>query len=266
MQPEGQETNSDSLTRIDSNPNHQKIASYNKEAARISASQLSPLRLFVTIIGGIFMAEVAAMLVVYLLAPAPYILLTLIDAGIMTVLIFPLLYFLSFRPLLRYIEKSGQAEIALLRSMELQERFFDSIETLIAYMDRDFNFIRVNEAYAKADGRQAEFFTGKNHFELFPHIENQAIFQRVVETGESYSVHEKPFEYPDQPERGTTYWNWSLLPVRGVNGVIEGLVLSLVDVTERVRAEEKNRQLEALAMSNFDRAVNYILDRVIGKE
>jgi vacuolar-type H+-ATPase subunit H len=30
-------------------------------------------------------------------------------------------------------------------------------------------------------------------------------------------------------------------------------------------AEEKNRQLEAVAMSNFDRAVNYILDRVAGK-
>jgi len=32
------------------------------------------------------------------------------------------------------------------------------------------------------------------------------------------------------------------------------------------QAEEKNKQLEALAMSNFDRAVNFILDRVTGKE
>lgn len=32
------------------------------------------------------------------------------------------------------------------------------------------------------------------------------------------------------------------------------------------QAEEKNKKLEALAMSNFDRAVNYILDRVTGKE
>jgi len=30
-------------------------------------------------------------------------------------------------------------------------------------------------------------------------------------------------------------------------------------------ADEKNRQLEELAMSNFDRAVDYILDRVVGK-
>ena len=38
--------------------------------------------------------------------------------------------------------------------------------------------------------------------------------------------------------------------------------------TDRIllEAEQKNGQTEALAMSNFDRAVNYILDRVIGKE
>ncbi len=33
-----------------------------------------------------------------------------------------------------------------------------------------------------------------------------------------------------------------------------------------LEAEKKNGQTEALAMSNFDRAVNYILDRVIGIE
>lgn len=31
-------------------------------------------------------------------------------------------------------------------------------------------------------------------------------------------------------------------------------------------AEEKNRQLEAQAMKNFDRAVDFIIDRVVGRE
>ena len=40
------------------------------------------------------------------------------------------------------------------------------------------------------------------------------------------------------------------------------------EVTARIlsEGEKKNRHVEALAMSNFDRAVNYILDRVIGRE
>ena len=32
------------------------------------------------------------------------------------------------------------------------------------------------------------------------------------------------------------------------------------------KADEKNRQVEALVMNNFDKAVTYILNRVIGKE
>jgi len=263
MQTEGQEGNTGSRTMTNSNPNDQLTAPYNKDAPGISARHFSPLRLLATIIGGIFMAEVVAMLVVYVLSPLPYIQLTLIDAGIMTVLIFPLLYFLSFQPLLRYIQKSQQAEAALLRSMDLQERFFDSIDTLIAYMDRDFNFIRVNEAYAKADGQRPEYFIGRNHFELYPHAENQAIFRRVVDTGEAYSVNEKPFEYPEYPERGITYWNWNLMPVSGVNGNVEGVVLSLVNVTERMRAEEKNRQLSRIVEQTADTVVVTDCDGVI---
>ena len=39
---------------------------------------------------------------------------------------------------------------------------------MIAYMDRDFNFIRVNRAYAETNGHKPEFFVGKNHFDLYP--------------------------------------------------------------------------------------------------
>jgi len=64
----------------------------------------------------------------------------------------------------------------------------------------------------------------------------------VVETGDAYIVHEKPFEYPDHPERGVTYWNWNLQPVKNMQGEVEGVVLSLVEVTERKRAEEQLRE------------------------
>ena len=151
----------------------------------------------------------------------------------------------------RDITERERYENELIQSKELIETAFNSIDTHIAYMDRDFNFIQVNDAYARAGGHPAEFFIGKNHFELYPHEENQAIFQRVVDTGEPYSVFEKPFEYAEYPERGVTYWDWSLLPVTGGNGRVQGVVLSLVDVTERKRAEgqleRQNQELQALS-------------------
>ncbi|SEH05798.1 hypothetical protein [Candidatus Venteria ishoeyi] len=44
-------------------------------------------------------------------------------------------------------------------------------------MDKSFNFIRVNRAYAVAGKKQAEDFIGKNHFQLYPNQENEKIFQ-----------------------------------------------------------------------------------------
>ena len=148
------------------------------------------------------------------------------------------------------ITRRRQEEKARIQTNELLERFFSSIDTLIAYMDREFNFIRVNDTYAKSGGYPPEYFIGKNHFDLYPHAENQAIFQRVVETGEPFSVLEKPFEYAEFPELGVTYWDWGLQPVKGADGRVEGVVLSLVDVTERKRADillaRKNEELREL--------------------
>src|SRR3972149_2537098 len=106
------------------------------------------------------------------------------------------------------------AEEAFRTSNELLEGAFASVHTLIAYLDRDFNFLRVNPAYAEADGREPEFFVGKNHFDLFPNEEDRVIFRRVVETGDSCPAYAKPFEYAANPERGITYWNWDLQPVK----------------------------------------------------
>lgn len=148
------------------------------------------------------------------------------------------------------ITQRRKTEKELVSKNELLEKFFSSIDTLIAYMDQDFNFIRVNDTYARAGGHPPEFFIGKNHFDLYPHEENQAIFQRVVETGEPFSVLEKPFEYEEFPERGVTYWDWGLQPVKGINGVIEGVVLSMVEVTERklfeIQLKRQNRELRQL--------------------
>jgi PAS domain S-box-containing protein len=163
----------------------------------------------------------------------------------------------------RDITERKAKEEDLRRTNELLERVFSTTHILIAYLDREFNFIKVNNAYAEADGRDPSFFSGKNHFALYPDNENEAIFRNVLKTGKPFIVYEKRFVYAGHPERGVTYWDWSLVPVLGGSGEVESLVLSLKDVTERKRAEERNRQLASIVESSDDAIISKTLDGVI---
>jgi PAS domain S-box-containing protein len=118
----------------------------------------------------------------------------------------------------------------------------DSTHVLLAYLDKDFNFIRVNKAYAAADDKEPSFFPGKNHFDLYPNEENEHIFQKVVNSGEPFFIRGKPFEYPQNPDRGTSYWDWSLIPIKKSEGKVDSLVFTLRDVTDREVARQKLKE------------------------
>jgi PAS domain S-box-containing protein len=127
----------------------------------------------------------------------------------------------------------------------LLEEVADSTDVLMAVLDPEFNFLWVNRAYAEAGRRETDDFIGRNHFELYPDEENEAIFRRVVETRQPFHIRAKPFEHPDQPERGTTYWDWRLTPMAGSGGRVQCLLFTLMDVTEREQAREGLRKLNA---------------------
>ncbi len=135
------------------------------------------------------------------------------------------------------------AKHALERERDVLQAVMDGARNShLVYLDRDFNFVRVNATYAQTCGYRPEQMIGKNHFALYPHAENEAIFARVRDTGAPAEYHDKPFVFPDQPARGVTYWDWTLLPIKAPDGRVEGLVFSLYETTERRRAEEALRQ------------------------
>ncbi len=135
----------------------------------------------------------------------------------------------------------------------LLDKVFSSISVMIAYMDANFNFIKVNPNYARSGGHEPDFFIGRNHFDLYPNPENEEIFKQVVETKQPYVVYEKPFEYKEFPERGITYWDWNLQPIIE-NDVVVGLILSLIEVTDRVKDREKAQESEIQFKTLFNSA------------
>ena len=136
-----------------------------------------------------------------------------------------------------------KAEKELLEQSWLLEAFFEHTITPLVILDKDFHYIRVNQAYARACQRDVSEFPGKDHFELYPSAARN-IFQRVVETKTPYQAFAQPFTFPDHPERGVTYWDWTLVPILNKQGEVEFIVLSLKEVTTRQQAAEALRESE----------------------
>lgn len=155
----------------------------------------------------------------------------------------------AMEALLQQVEEERARLKALTRTLDRERQKLQVImantPAQLAYLDRDFNFLAVNEAYAAGTGVSEGALVGQNHFALFPHEGNRALFERVRETGEALHFQARPFVHPRASGGRLSYWDWSLIPVEDWEGQVEGLVLSLVDVTEQVRAtQERERLLE----------------------
>lgn len=122
----------------------------------------------------------------------------------------------------------------------------------LIYLDTKFNFVHVNEAYAKSCGFTPKEMVGKNLFKLYnSYDETESIFRKVCKTGTAVEFRDSPFILPNQPQRGVTYWDWTLKPVKDQSDKVVGLVLSMIETTERRKVQQQLKeyatQMEQLA-------------------
>jgi len=150
------------------------------------------------------------------------------------------------------INKMKKVQQELEKERSLLQKVMDGAKNFhLVYLDKDFTFVRVNQTYAKSCGYTPQDMVGKNHFALYPNTENEAIFKKARETGEAVEFKDKPFTFNDQPNRGITYWDWTLQPVKDSQGKVEGFIFTLIETTERKKNQTKIEQnailLEAYA-------------------
>ncbi len=146
-----------------------------------------------------------------------------------------------------FLERRMTAD-ALRRTNALLETLFASTNYKIAFLDNDFRYIRVNDAYARSWGHQNSDYVGRSHLEFFP--DDEEIFRQVLRTGTPYTAADKLREVPGEDGLPSpNYWDWELFPMSGEG--MAGLVLILVDRTRRHRArkelEDSREELRKLA-------------------
>lgn len=161
------------------------------------------------------------------------------------------------------LELSGKQKIILKAGLKIHqannllENILDTTYVLYAQLDNKYNYIRVNRAFADANGHLPEFFVGLNHFDLFPDKENKHLFQQVIDTDQTYSIFDKPLQ--SRQTNTTTYWDWVMQTTHDDNGEVDGLLLSLIDVTEHKHSQlallEKEEYLRSIMQTAIDAIV-----------
>jgi len=138
----------------------------------------------------------------------------------------------------------------------LSAAILNATDVMLAYLDCDFNYLQVNPAFAATTGLRPAELLGKNHFSLFPYPQKEAIFRQVRDSGEPDSRKDDPYVLRGQPERGVTYWDWSLAPTKDGSGGVRGLVFTLRETTPYKRAElalaESEERFRCMAESSGD--------------
>ncbi|HEX9987650.1 MAG TPA: ATP-binding protein [Chloroflexia bacterium] len=170
---------------------------------------------------------------------------------------------------LREVEKpSGGAATALgqARVMDVeisQGRFLEKVienfpGMLLVLEPPDFRVVLTNSrfiAMLPEPYRSGESPVGRTARELTPEWGEQneelvAVMMRVIETGEPISYE----QYASQnPESGTMYWNWSIVPVDVAGDGGQRMVMIIAhDVTESVLARRTSQQAAQTARSRAD--------------
>ena len=193
----------------------------------------SPFRFLLTTIAAVFLAEVFAMNVLIPFQTLPYSTQTLLDAVIMVVLISPVLYFLSFRPLLVHIKRRRRAEQQL-HEMAL----FPTLNPdAVLQVDARGQIMKTNPAATKIG-----LVVGAQLSDLIPDLQDLDLPGCIAE-GKTQQVH--------QTQWGEQVLQWV------IHGTPElGLAFFYsTDVTERIRAEAEIRQLSSIVEQTADTVV-----------
>lgn len=117
---------------------------------------LSVRWLLIVLAGSVFLIELLVMFILDMLPPMPKMVTFLVDSTLLATLIFPIFYFLVFRPLCQNIAELKQTE-DMLRTISV---VFESKDPILI-TDAHGNILRANRSFLNLTGYSSEEIIGK---------------------------------------------------------------------------------------------------------
>jgi PAS domain S-box-containing protein len=147
----------------------------------------------------------------------------------------------------------SEAEVA----QDQLETIFETSPIGLALLDAQQRFIAINEALAEINGLTREQHLGYSIPDLFGQSDPKLVevFHQIYATGNPFISPNFAVNVPGRSDRRPGYYNVYYLPTVNSNGQVEGILVYVVDVTERVQLECAQRFLSeasAVLASSLD--------------
>lgn len=152
----------------------------------------------------------------------------------------------SFNTMVRELEDQ---RAGLYETLALLDSMLGNAPIGFAFFDHKLRYVRLNQFLADMNGMPINRHLGRRMVEILPgplaqHVES--LLQKVFTTGEPERDVEMRGELPSQPDKQRT-WICNWYPVRSQQGAVRWVGVVVVEITERLRAEETLRKTEKLA-------------------
>ncbi len=145
----------------------------------------------------------------------------------------------------RAAEESLQAREREVRKQLAEiEQIYKYAPVGLAFVDREFRVIRVNQNLAAMNALSVEQCIGKTIMELLPDISERVleIYRQVFATGEPILDTELHSVFPGKCAERDLLCNY--IPLKSETGEVTGVIESVLEITHRKRAEEGLRVSE----------------------
>jgi PAS domain S-box-containing protein len=158
---------------------------------------------------------------------------TLSAAVLLTVILFPVIYYLVFAPLKSYIRELEHSEEALQVSEAKYRSLVESTDDSVYLVNRNYEYLFMNAKHRSRMGFFGDEYLGRA-FSEFHSAEATRVFaeevKKVLETRGS-------FQHEHRSERDGKYFLRTLSPVKGPNGAIVSVSIVSKNVTGLKQAD-----------------------------
>jgi PAS domain S-box-containing protein len=137
--------------------------------------------------------------------------------------------------------KAAQAEAA--RQAERLDATYRNAPAGLCLLDREFRFQAINARLAESNGAPPEAHLGRTLWEMAPQVADELAprLRRLFATGEAQIFEVR--SGPRQPGAPARDWLCHYTAMRGPDGTIVGASGSVLDITDRLQAEARERML-----------------------